>query len=132
VSGRRLRDFYERRRFGIGRFMTEQELAKAPGHRMSEKLRNLPGLVLLYPRPGFSSEVRVASSRGNQSIMLQPKGPCIAAIMLDGVMVTPPFYVNTLDPGDVTALEWYAGPSTIPAEFNATRNSCALLVIWTK
>jgi hypothetical protein len=131
LAARKLREFYNRQRFGIGSFMTEQQFVKAPGTRMSEKLRGLPGLQMIYPRGGFSSEVRVASSRGSQSIMLQ-RGPCISAIMIDGLLMQQPFYVNQMDPGEVAAIEWYAGPAQMPAEFNATRNSCGLLVIWTK
>ena len=131
VLQRKLRDFEDRRRFGIGRFMTEEDIRKAPGHRMSEKLRELPGIRLLYSRTN-SNDVQVASSRGGQSIMLQGKGPCLSSIMVDGLVLTPPFSVNWLDPGEVVAIEWYAGPASMPAQFNATRNGCGLLVIWTK
>ncbi len=44
----------------------------------------------------------------------------------------PPFSVNSLDPGEVIAMEWYAGPASMPAQFNATRNGCGQLAIWTK
>jgi hypothetical protein len=131
VLQRKLRDFEDRRRFGIGRFMTEEDIRKAPGHRMSEKLRELSGIRLLYSRTS-SNDVQVASSRGSQSIMLQSKGPCLSSVMVDGLVLAPPFSVNWLDPGEVAAIEWYAGPASMPAQFNSTRNGCGLLVIWTK
>ncbi len=128
---RKLRDFEDRRRFGIGRFMTEEDIRKAPGYRMSEKVRSLPGLQLIYSRSS-SNDVRIASTRGGQSIMLQGRGACMSAVILDGLEMAQPFSVNSLDPGEVIAIEWYAGPASMPAQFNATRNSCGLLIIWTK
>lgn len=129
---RKLVAFEERRRFGIGRFLSEAELQKAPGSRLSEKVRQLPGLTVIYPRMGSSNAVRIASSRGQQSLTRQGGGPCFAAIMLDGVQMTEPFYINTLDVGEVAAIEWYSGPAQMPAQYNSTRNTCGLLIIWTK
>lgn len=111
--------------------MTEEDIRKAPGSRMSEKVRELPGLRLLYSRSS-SNELEIASSRGSQSVMLQGKGPCRSTVMLDGVPMMHPFSINSLDVGEVAAIEWYAGPASMPAQFNATRNGCGLLVIWTK
>ena len=42
------------------------------------------------------------------------------------------FSVNYIHPGEVAAIEWCAGPSQIPAQFNMVGNSCGALVIWTK
>jgi len=131
---RKLSGFVERRRFGIGRFLDEDDIRKGPGTRLSEKVRSLPGLVVIYPRNRSSNEVRIASTRGKQSILLQggASGPCYSAIMLDGVPLTEPFHINTLDVGEVAAIEWYSGPAQLPAQFNTTGNNCGLMMIWTK
>jgi hypothetical protein len=128
IIERKLAAFEERRRFGIGHFLTEADLQKAPGTRLSEKLRHLPGLLVVYPRTGASNQVRIVSTRGPQG--LRP-GRCTAALMLDGIVVDD-FSINSLDPGAVAGIEWYAGPAQMPAQFNMTRNACGLLVIWTK
>jgi hypothetical protein len=128
IIERKLAAFEERRRFGIGHFLTEADLQKAPGTRLSEKLRHLPGLVVVYPRTGSSNQVRIASSRGPHGFR---PGGCSAALMLDGIVVDD-FSVNSLDPAAVAGIEWYAGPAQMPAQFNMTRNACGLLVIWTK
>ena len=58
--------------------------------------------------------------------------------MLDGVWVydgdrtQQPFNVNSINPVDVAAVEYYRGLSNTPVELQGTRNSCGALVIWTK
>jgi hypothetical protein len=44
----------------------------------------------------------------------------------------PPFDINSIMTNHVAAVEFYAGPGTIPAELNATQGTCGALVIWTK
>jgi hypothetical protein len=56
---------------------------------------------------------------------------CRAAIWLDGVKMTD-FSVNQLDPSMIVAIEWYAGPGSVPAKFNVTSSVCGVLVIWTR
>jgi len=129
VAERKLAAFEDRRRIGIGRFLNEAEIHKAPGARLSEKLRQLPGLQVIYPRGGFSNQVRIATTRGPQGLR---RMPCFAAVMLDGIVLAEYFSINSLDPGEVAAIEWYAGPSEIPAQYNRTTYTCGLLMIWTK
>jgi len=43
--------------------------------------------------------------------------------------------VNELDPSMIAAVEWYAGPASVPAKFNITPSSptkkyCSVLLIW--
>ena len=42
------------------------------------------------------------------------------------------FDLNQLSPTDVLAVEVYNGGASMPAEYNATRSTCGLLVIWTR
>lgn len=42
------------------------------------------------------------------------------------------FGVNSLAPTDVLGVEVYKGGATMPLEYNATRKTCRLLVIFTK
>jgi hypothetical protein len=133
VEGRRVSakmvGFEERKRLGVGRFLTEDEIARGPGTRLSDKLRVLPGVRVLYSRGGSMNQVRIATTRG-------PDGfrniPCYVRVIVDGAHVPPDFSINHIDPNEVAALEWYAGPSQIPAQYNISGNSCGLLIIWTK
>jgi hypothetical protein len=126
---RRLYEFHERRRFGIGRFLDSAEFAKAHGTRTSDKLARLPGLIILR---GRFSDAYVANNRQRT----QRGGLCRSAIWLDGVNLGIDYNVNLLDPGEIAAIEWYAGQASIPARFNtpprAGQRYCGVLVIWTR
>jgi hypothetical protein len=44
----------------------------------------------------------------------------------------PPFDINGIMTQHIAAIEFYAGPATMPPELNATQGTCGALVIWTK
>ena len=109
-----------------------------------------------------SSAVFVVSSRGSATIEhVSPifGRNCPVAIWLDGVPVykgldraaapafgsasgggrsapgqltEPPFDINSIMTNQIAAIEFYAGPATMPAELNITAGTCGALVIWTK
>ena len=122
---RRLRDFHERRKLGIGRFLDSAEFADTRGTRTSDRLAKLPGLQIVR---GRASEAFVRSTR-------QP-GFCPATVWINGVRVGADFNVNEFDPIIIAAIEWYAGQSSIPAQFNVPGRPgqivCGVLVIWTR
>ncbi|MEA3244856.1 MAG: carboxypeptidase regulatory-like domain-containing protein [Gemmatimonadota bacterium] len=123
---RLLEPFRERRRFGHGAFMDYDEVQRAPGSRMSEKLRSLPGLQIIYSRTR-SNSVTIASTRGPDGMR---NGVCYSATMINGVQVFD-MSVNDIQPNTVAAIEWYAGPAQIPAQFNGKPGTnCGLLIIW--
>ena len=119
---RKLSEFRERQRIGIGRFLDSAQFANAPGTRTSDRLKKLPGLQI--GRGRFLSEAYVLSTRSEKRV-------CRAAIWLDGVKLTD-FSVNQLDPSMIAAVEWYAGPASVPAKYNVTSSVCGVLVIWTR
>ena len=43
-----------------------------------------------------------------------------------------PFDISTIQTQHIAAIEFYAGPATMPPELNATQGTCGALVIWTK
>jgi hypothetical protein len=124
---RRLYEFHERRRFGIGRFLDSAEFAKAHGTRTSDKLARLPGVIILR---GRFSDAYVANNRQRT---LNGR-LCRAAVWLDGINLGIDYNVNLLDPSMIAAVEWYAGQASIPARFNVTGRAgqCGVLVIWTR
>ena len=122
---RKLVEFHERRRMGIGRFLDSAEFANAPGTRTSDRLKRFPGLMIQRGR--FLSDAYVFTTRGGSGFRTE----CRAAIWLDGVKLTG-FSVNQLDPSMIAAVEWYAGPASVPAKFNVTSAVCGVLAIWTR
>ena len=125
---RKLVEFHERRRMGIGRFLDSTEFANTPGTRTSDRLKKLPGLKI--GRGRFLSEAYVLSTRAPSKLAFGG-GVCRAAVWLDGVRLND-FSVNQLDPTMIAAVEWYAGPASVPPKFNVTSSFCGVLVIWTR
>jgi hypothetical protein len=127
---RKLYEFHERRKLGIGRFLDSAEFANTRGTRTSDRLTKLPGVVILR---GRFSEGYVANSRTRQrGSGGQPS--CRALVWIDNVNVGMSFNVNELDPSVIAAVEWYAGEASIPARFAVPQKGaeryCGVLVIW--
>ena len=125
---RKLFEFYERRRFGMGRFLDSAEFAKAAGTRTSDHLQRLAGIRILRGR-GLAAYV--SSTR---SVAAQGQRQCQANVWLDNLNIGTGFDVNTLDPSAILAVEWYAGLAT-PARFAVPVRPgqlpyCGTLVIW--
>jgi hypothetical protein len=137
-------EFERRRAGGFGHFLTQHQLDQHRSARMSEVLALLSGVKIKYAI--FSSRTLPAGAyvvalRGQPSLANQNpafKKDCPAAIMIDGTFVYTgmagelPFDVNTLSPGNLAGVEFYSGGSNMPPEFNGTRNSCGLVVMWTR
>jgi hypothetical protein len=160
VRSAKLREFDRRRSNGIGRFLTGADLERDQYRQLSDALKRLPGMLMVRARvPGVSSSAMfVVSSRGTATIYHESPifgKNCPVAIWLDGVPVyrgldrgaaspafggsappgrinEPPFDINSIMTNHVAAIEFYAGPATMPPELNATQGTCGALVIWTK
>jgi hypothetical protein len=126
---RKLFEFLERRKFGMGRFLDSAEFAKAPGTRTSDKLSKLPGLMILRGR-GLSAFVTSTRSLANG----KGRSLCTANVWLDYINLGTGFNVNELDPSIIAAVEWYAGTSAVPARFavpaKPSSPHCGTLVLW--
>jgi outer membrane receptor for ferrienterochelin and colicins len=130
IMERKLADFEERRKIGIGHFLTQQDIEKRLSRKFTDIVRILPGLKIV--RFG-ADEFYIASARGKQAFLIQHG--CPVAMMIDGVYVDqgPGNDPNRLiDPSFLIGVEFYAGPAQMPARFNNTRGTCGLLVLWTK
>lgn len=127
---RKLYDFHERRRMGVGRFLDSAEFANARGIRTSDRLARLPAVVIMR---GSFSDAYIANNRQRVS-GTSPGSWCKAAVWLDGVNLGTDYNVNQIQPTEIAAIEWYAGQSQIPAKFNTParpgQTYCGVLVIW--
>jgi len=145
---RRLASFEEHRRGQLGgNYLTADQLLKQKGRTLGDALAPTLGADLVRGRSGAAF---YATRRGYDSINLMPRvnpadrargaaaGFCYAAVVLNGIFVyrgEPDellFDLNQLAPTDVLAVEVYNGGASMPAEYNATRSTCGLLVIWTR
>jgi hypothetical protein len=127
----RLTEFERRRATGTGEYLTNEDIIHRSRGRLAEAIRTLGGVNLMSSGSGGTYLVGARAS-GSRT------GTCFTAVMLDGVWVyngertQTPFNVNSINPKDVAAVEYYRGLSNTPVELQGRRNSCGALVIWTK
>jgi hypothetical protein len=116
--------FYERRRVGIGTFMTWQEIAKRNPTMTSDILRGSRGVALNNRRRGGAGSI--ASARGG----------CVHRFAIDGVSIGPFYSLDDMLAQHIEAIEIYNGPSEVPMAFHSmgalTQQNCGLIVIWTR
>lgn len=138
----KLAEFEERRAaHNGGRFMTQADFEKRGAGTLSDAMRQVSGMEF-YPVPGTTNVIIAVTGRmsvpGGSLMKGQASAPCPAAVAVDGAMVytgtmgEPKFNLNTFDPSSLAGAEFYAGPSTMPIKYNGTRNTCGLLLLWTK
>ena len=127
---RKLNDFYERRRMGIGRFLDSAEFANRRGTKTSDRLASLPAIRIEYK----GMQAVVTNTRTRQGGEPGSKSFCRALIWLDGVNLGTGYNVNELDPSIIAAVEWYAGEASIPVRYAVPQKRgeryCGVLVIW--
>ena len=142
-------EFNRRRSMGIGSFVTQERIDSFPGKRLSNFMRELPGLKI---QQGNSTNATWAvGTRGNGSILRMPsvsqmdvrrgarRGLCYSSVYLDGVRVyggNPEealFDIDQLDPKMIAGIEYFASAAQTPPELNATSaGTCGTVVIWTR
>jgi hypothetical protein len=135
----KLAGFYERKRFGIGRHLEAKDFERMTTRQLADILQSrVPGIRIMRSRRGGSAAYVYSTRLGTG---------CYPSVYLDGVAVyrstnqvlgggaaaaSALFDINLIDPGHVAALEYYAGPSQMPAQYNSTGSACGALLIWTK
>jgi len=128
---RGLADFERRRQNGAGDFITEETIRKNSRGELADVVRRIPGVALSRPPSGFGAYL--SAGRGASRTRA-----CYAAVMIDRSWVYEgrrnelPFDLNSISPDAVQAMEYYRGMSYVPAELARERNTCGVLVIWTK
>jgi hypothetical protein len=134
----KMAEFEERRAAGFGHFMTQADIEKRALSVLSNTLKQLPGVEMTR----VGSQYFVSAGRMSQpggALMRASSVPCPVAIVLDGVFLygaggptEPKFAIDQINQGMLAGIEYYSGPATIPVKYNGTRDTCGLLVLWTK
>lgn len=124
--------FWERRRRGVGSFVTRREIERAPGNQFHQAFRGLAGLRVVQCGPGSSGGCyRIVSTRQTAGF-----GNCLEPrVYVDGARIPLqdyPLGINEMRPEEVEAAEVYTGPSQIPARFGGSDAACGVIVIWTR
>jgi hypothetical protein len=123
VAGR-LREFYDRRRSGLGRYLTRWEIETLAPLNISDLLERFPALQVVEGSFGHTS-IRI--SRGRVQA-------CDPQIYLDGVrmLTDADFNINNfIVPQVLEGVEVYTGPSEAPIQYLGT-STCGVILIWTR
>lgn len=130
--------FYRRMERGAGHFITSDELAKIPGHRVSGAMRRVPNVnVRPCDQAGSGAPpgcMRVSMRRKAPSIRFSGQN-CQPHYYLDGARIQLPRDeggVNALDLTQLEAVEVYRGPSEIPAQYGGSDAQCGVVLFWTR
>lgn len=114
--------FYRRRHLGMGYFFTSRDIARLEPHRVTDLLRDIPGVWYTYDRRG---EAFLSFHLGPS-----PATGCVPALYLDGARAGGGFI--SLDalvhPGRIEGMEVYTGLPLRPMDFP---DPCAIIV-WTR
>ena len=121
--------FEERRRVGMGTFMTREDIERRRARMVYDLLLGVPGVELRERGGG-----RVSMTRAAGSVSCQP------LIYLDGVRANrstdPASMVQSIlkaIPADhLEGVEIYKGRSQLPAEFGSADARCGAVVLWTR
>lgn len=115
--------FEERRRNGMGRYLTGDELERRGIFWLSDAFRMMPGVRL--DGAGFNRVITVRDDFGND---------CAASVFIDGLYMwtLSAFEIDgLLSPRQVRGIEIYRGAQT-PFEYQRTVPPCGAILIWTK
>lgn len=129
-AARRLYDrdrngFQQRRRSGLGRYLSSEEIARRQPLATSDLFRMVPGVRVGQDESGFERRLLVRGSFGW----------CSPAIYVDGRNMMDGLSADDIDswvrPEEVAGIEVYT-ESSVPAEFQQGLSGCGSVVIWTK
>lgn len=121
----RLSGYYERlERPGFARFITRSEIARRPGARATDLLRDVPGVYI--------RRVRTTTGTGDNLITMR-LGQCTPVIYIDGVQVRQSLgggLDGLLRPEMIEGVEVYRGSAGVPPQFAA--DGCGVVAFWTR
>ena len=122
--------FYDRQRTGMGAYMTADRIELLHPLRTVDIFRYMRGFRV---RQTASGPV-VVGTRGTGLRSLD----CIPTVYLDGMAMASHNARNQHDaidmirPDDILAVEAYAGPASIPPEYNPLGSACGVILVWTR
>lgn len=120
-----IEDFYRRRAKGIGgTFYTREDIEARHASRLSDVLREAPGVRFVRARGGGSG-IRFDSPANFRR-------DCVPQYFIDGQRVAN-IEIDDLSARDIEGVELYAGPASTPTQFQQSAvTSCGTVVIWTR
>lgn len=118
----RLEGFEKRSTSKVGHFITRARIEAHAGSRLSDLLREIPG-VRVGRLEGLDHAVRIRGAS------------CAPAVFIDGFPArASEFDLDMIDPETVEGVEVYSSASSVPNEFTGTGADlqCGVLLIWSR
>jgi len=121
-----LKEFEERRRQGMGQYITDSELRAALGSPLEDILTSkLRGVMV---RRGLDGSFIPYSARGVNSL----QGACSISVYWNGVRISGIRSATVDIPASfVGGIEFY-NPGTAPAQYQDSGSDCGVLLLWPK
>jgi TonB-dependent receptor-like protein/carboxypeptidase family protein len=118
--------FYDRKDRGGGHFYTATDIDKRNPPNMTDFFRTVPGARVEPTNGGFTKIIRFRGASRN----------CWPLVWLDGSPLgAGEFDLDNLNPRSIEAMEVYAGPASVPAQYQSVRGTaynCGTILIWSK
>jgi hypothetical protein len=126
----KMAEFDQRRRFGVGQFMTREEIERRAAVEIRDLLRNF---MTINVSPSYTNGSIPAyyalSKRGGGGI----SGECAMTVIIDEMAMPTPFDLTLLPPPkEIAGIEVYNGAATVPPRFSGLSRSCGMILIWTR
>ena len=145
-----MREFEANKRVGLGHFLTRDELQQREGQSTGNVLLQIPSIGLLRGRTSgafiqskrFVVPLSAVAGQGSSTVW-QPSDAerlqgmvagCYAQVYVDSQLMNPmqptePFDVNSIAPGQIEGIEYYASAAETPARYAKLNSNCGVLVI---
>lgn len=143
----RMMEFEDRRKFGEGQFLTQEQIDKHNSVYVSDLLRFFFRGVTIQASgntAGGAAREYANSTRGYGGVTTlgDPNNPrtqvvvpvtCPMQVVVDDVLMPTPFDLALLpSTREIAGIELYTGPATMPVRYNGLDARCGLILIWTK
>jgi hypothetical protein len=127
-------EFEERRRQGVGFFITQDQIERRNLPVAADYLRLAPSISLApSPNPSGISDLVAISKREGGSVFGDGANACAMQIVVDGVPMPPRFPLELLPtPREIAGFEIYAGAATVPVQFSGLDRRCGMILVWTR
>jgi len=120
----RLSEFEDRRRAGVGYFITGDEIERRNAVYVADIIRTVPS-VAIDERQEMFKQVAISTRDG-----------CRFNVYVDGM----PLHgerggtnlMNLPPPKEFAGIEIYSGPATIPLQYKLSVGNCGVILFWTK
>jgi len=121
---RRLSEFEDRRRAGVGYFITGDEIERRNAVYVADVIRTVPS-VAIEERQEMFKQVAISTRDG-----------CRFNVYVDGVPLRGERggtnLMNLPSPKEFAGIEIYSGPATIPLQYKLGVGNCGVILFWTK